>query len=109
MTKLNWNIGQIDNKNDALLTGAVQDIASLTSRTASSALNTISPSALAAFDNTTTLIRKPFNTIGTAENYGKLARTIPAVPMDLIMKSIRLPFSRIDDALNYVVNNNLQR
>lgn len=109
MATLNWSIGTVQDRNDALITGAIQDVASVTTRGASSVLNTVSPSALAVFDNTTTLIRKPFTTLGTAENYWKLARTVPAIPMDLIMKAIRLPFSRIDDALNYVVNNNLDR
>jgi hypothetical protein len=109
MTKLDWNIGRVNDHNDALITGAVKDVSTIAERTASQLMNTVSPSAFAVFDNTATLVRKPFTTIGTPANYGKLAKTIPAIPMDIAMKSVRLPFSRIDDAMNYVVNNNLER
>jgi len=109
MTKLNWQAGSVDANNDALITGAVKDVFSFTDRTASQVMNTVSPTALAAVDNTATLIRKPINTIGTWENYWKLAKTVPAVPMDIALKAFRLPFSRLDDALTYAVNNNLDR
>lgn len=109
MTKLDWNIGRVGEGNDALITGAVKDVASLTNRTAAQLMNTVSPSALAAIDNTATLISSPKKTLGTGENYKKLATTIPAVPLDVAMKSVRIPFSRIDDILNYGINNNLER
>jgi hypothetical protein len=71
-------------------------------------MNTVSPSTLAVVDNTLSLISNPKNFI-TGTNYAKLAKTVPAIPMDIMMKAFRLPFSRIDDALQYVVNNNLER
>lgn len=108
MTKIDWNIWKIDEWNNALVTWAVTDVGRVTQRTASSVLNTVSPSALAVADNTLSLVSNPANFI-KAENYGKLAKTVPAIPMDIMMKAFRLPFSRLDDALNYTINNNLER
>lgn len=109
MVNLDWNIGQVNEGNDSLIWGALWDVATLTNRTAWSIANTLSPSALAVVDNSATLVRKPIKTVFTAENYGKLAKTVPAIPMDLAMKGVRLPIWFIDNVLNYGINNNLER
>jgi len=109
MVNLDWKIGNVTNDNDALISGAFKDITTLGSDTAGSAMNVISPSAHALIDNTATLGRKPFKTAFTAENYGKLAKTVPAIPADVVMKWVRLPVSFIDNFLTYGINNNLQR
>jgi len=109
MANLNWNIGRVNESNDALVSWAISDISTLAGQTAASVVNIFSPTAHAVVDNTTTLVRKPIQTIWTAENYGKLARTVPAVPLDMWMKALRFPVSALDNGLNYLVNNNLER
>ena len=109
MTRANWNIWSVGPDNDALLTAPLTDAWAFVSRTASSVAHTLSPTALAAFDNTAALIRQPIKTIGTAENYGKLAYTLPAAIMDIVAQAGKLPFSRLDDAVQFILNNNIER
>lgn len=108
-TKLDFNIGKVSNDNDALFTWAVDDIATATKSIWEKAMSTVFPSLITAAENTAQLVRKPINTTFSKSNWKKLLLTLPAVGSDVVMKSLRLPFATLNDALIYVVNNNLER
>ena len=109
MTKLNWDIGRVNENNDALYTWAISDIATAVNDTAEKTMSVFLPSTMAIVENTAQAIRSPIQTAWSGKNWMRLLKTIPVVGADVGMKALRLPFATLDNALQYVVNNNLQR
>lgn len=109
MTALDFNIWKVGPDNDALYSWAVSDIAKFVIKTWEQAASLVAPQTKVMAENTAHLIRKPIDTTFTGKNWWKLALTIPSIWADIIMKAMRLPFATLDNALTYVVNNNLER
>lgn len=109
MTRLDYSVWNVNQDNDALFTWAIGDLSKLAQNTAEQIANTFASSGSVAVENTVQLVRKPLATIFSWSNWAKLARTPFVAGSDIAMKAARLPFSRLDDAVTYVVNNNFER
>lgn len=107
--KLDFNIGNVANDNNAVITWAVKDVSDFAVNTAERISSIFLPSVVAWYENTLQLIRKPLKTTFSSENIKKWLLTLPSVWSDIAMKSVRAPVSIIDNGLNWLVNNNLER
>ncbi|USN57996.1 MAG: hypothetical protein H6767_06675 [Candidatus Peribacteria bacterium] len=74
-----------------------------------SIINTVSESGKVLVENTINLTRHPINTIFSVENWKKLFKTPFIVGADVLMKAKALPFATMDKAMQYIINNNLER
>ena len=113
MTYLNrlklWNVTK---QNDGLIWWLPTDLKNLTWDISSAAANVLLPGKI-VIENTANTISNPFDNIlnPKAKNgsYKKLLPFIPATVASSIVKALKLPFSTLEKAIEYWINNNLER
>lgn len=108
MGKLDLHIWDVNSRNDSIIAWPVTDLTDWIKSSVSSLADTFAPSLKVMSENTAHAWANLWN-ISNISNWWKLARTIPVVWSDIIMKAKSLPFRTLDLWIQYIVNNNLER
>jgi len=109
MTKLNLKLWNINKKNSWLIPWTIEDLKSWINNSVQATVNTVSPSVNTILNNSLQLLSSPIKTTFNKWNWGKLFKSLWVIPADILTKAISLPFRSLDKALDYVLNNNLER
>ena len=113
MVNLNLKIWNVTEENNGiLLWGPDRDLSNAIGKISSAAASVLTPVNIAV-ENTIDTIRHPINNIVNykAKNgsYKKLLKFVPSTIALAITKAIDLPFATAEKAVEYVLNNNVER